>query len=174
MWESSNHSHPRRGFGFMDEAAEDISCNIMPELLPAPYIPLLPRVSSSLFTAHADMRYFFSHDIFFSQLGRKGSLQAVLLWPTLWVHEKRNVGIAFTNGLHECTRARQNIESEPLWQSRPFLCLWCWNMCILLMDEGNIQHGRLASNRNARKRMKLFDLNIHLRKTEVVSLEFCT
>ena len=117
----------------MDEAAEDISCNIMPEHYPPPthththtntHPPLLPHASSlPIPSTHRHEILFFSPDNYFFSIGKKESLQAVLLWPTLWVHVKRNVGIAYTNGLHECARARQNIESEPLWQCGPFLCL---------------------------------------------------
>lgn len=73
MWESSSHSHPRRGLGFMDEAAEDISCNIMPEPLPTPCIPpLLPprlRSSSQSTRRHKILFFFFKPWHFF--LSRK-------------------------------------------------------------------------------------------------------
>ena len=52
----------------MDEAAEDISCNIMPEHYPPPththtqthIPPSSPMPPLSLSQAHTDMRYFFS------------------------------------------------------------------------------------------------------------------
>lgn len=84
LWESSSHSHPRRGLGFMDEAAEDISCNIMPKPLPAPYPVSSPRAPSPPRPPHFLSRtqsthrheilffFFFSHDnIFFLLLEKK-------------------------------------------------------------------------------------------------------
>lgn len=68
MWESGNHSHPRRGLGFMDEAAEDFSCNIMPEPLPAPYIPPPPpRLLSPIRSTrrHEILLFFSAMTIFF-------------------------------------------------------------------------------------------------------------
>lgn len=55
-----------------------------------------------------------------------------MLWPTLWVHEKRNVDITYTNGLHECESVRHNIESAPPQQTRTFCAL---AMSVFLMRE---------------------------------------
>lgn len=147
MWESSKHSHPRRGLGFMDEAAEDISCNIMPEPLPAPYIPpsLLPDVSSPLSKAHTDTRYFSfffvpAMTIFFFFLLKGGGgwgLQAVLLWPTLWVHEKRNVGIVYTWMCESQTKYR--IWASVAEQTFPvFVMMWTCAFCRWMKETTNM------------------------------------
>lgn len=75
MWQSSSYSHPRRGLGLMCEAAEDISCNIMPQPLPAPYNPppppcLLSSIQST--RRHERHETFLSATtIFFSSVGKK-------------------------------------------------------------------------------------------------------
>lgn len=114
----------------MDEAAEDISCNIIPELFARPLEPPPTTTTSSPTstiqrTRRQWMRLLFSAMTIFCSWGvRKEKLQAALLWPTLWVPEKRNTWVSLTQAVpRQCARARQNIESEPLWQSRPFLCL---------------------------------------------------
>lgn len=130
MWESSKHSHPRRGLGFMDEAAEDISCNIMPEPLPAPYIPPLSpprRLLSPIQSTHRhEILFFFfvpamTIFFFFCWRGVGGEDCRLCCCGQPCGCMRKETWVSFT---HECARARQNIESEPLWQSRPFLCLW--------------------------------------------------
>lgn len=130
MWESGNHSHPRRGLGFMDEAAEDISCNIMPEPLPAPLHPPPPRLLSPIQSTHTDMRFFSNDNFFFFFVNWTKRKPAGCVVVAKLVGAWENEGIAYRNGLHECAGTRQNIESEPLWQRRPFSCLsWCAFCC---------------------------------------------
>lgn len=146
MWESSKHSHPRRGLGFMDEAAEDISCNIMPEPLPAPYIPPLSSPTSPLpYPKHTQTRdtflFFLSQPwqyFFFLLKGGGGwGLQAVLLWPTLWVHEKRNVGIVYTWMCESQTKYR--IWASVAEQTFPvFVMMWTCAFCRWMKETTNM------------------------------------
>lgn len=98
-------------------------------------------MSSLLYPKHmlTPATFFSAMTIFFFLLLEKKRKPAgrVVVANLVGAWEKKHVGIAYTNGLHECAGARQNIEYELLLQSRPFLCLWCLNMCIVLMDKRN-------------------------------------
>lgn len=102
MWESSSSSHPRQ--------------------LKIFHAPPPLHVSSPLSKAHADMRdmrlFFQPRQYFFLLLSKKKKkgkpAGRVVVANLVGAWEKKHVGIAYTNGLHECARARQNIEYELL------------------------------------------------------------
>lgn len=109
---SGSRCHPRSRLGFTDDASTDISCNIMPPPAPPPPHHLSATQRTCRHKIPLVFCFFFSkNDNIYFPNGPKECLQAVL-WPTLWVQLKRNVGIVYTNGLNECVAARENSQSE--------------------------------------------------------------
>lgn len=87
--------------------------------------PPPPSLLSSIQSARRHERHETSLSattIFFSSVGKKRKPAGrVVVANLVGAWEKKHVGIAYTNGLHECARARQNIEYELLLlQRRPF------------------------------------------------------
>lgn len=128
----------------MDEAAEDFSCNIMPEPLPVPYIPPPPpRLLSPIRSTrrHEILLFFSAMTIFFFfSIGQKESLQAVLLWPTQWVHQKKK-WVSLTQIACMNVQEQDKIQNLSHCGSAGLSCV-CHdgNMCILLLDDGKSQH----------------------------------
>lgn len=130
MWESICRCHMRRRLDFMNEAAEDASCNTTPTHVPT---PLTPHLFTSIQSLH---RY---EEMWGKRRKPAGCFAASNL---VGVRRKKHMGIVYTNGLQKCSTARQNMESEPLRERKTVLCLWCLNTCILLMQQPTCLTGK--------------------------------
>lgn len=128
----------------MDEAAEDFSCNIMPELLPAPYIPPPPpRLLSPIRSTrrHEILLFFSAMTIFFFfQLDKKKACRLCYCGqPSGCTRKKKWVSLTQIACMN--VQEPDKIQNLSHCGSAGLSCV-CHdgNMCILLLDDGKSQH----------------------------------
>lgn len=91
----------------MREAAEDASCNTIPTHNPP--TPLCLHLYPKRAQTWGDVR------------NRRKPAGRFAVCSLVGAWGKKHMGIVYTNGLHKCATARQNMESEPLRERKTVL-----------------------------------------------------